>query len=235
MSSAVPLVSCLCVTQDRVTFLRRAVARFQAQTLASRELVVQCLDDDHATRDYLASLDDPGVRSIVIPGQPRPTLGARRNIALRAARGRLIATWDDDDWYGATRLAEQVDAMRRTRSAACLLKREFFFDAGSGDAYVSGPRGWENSLVALREVLPTYPEVDRGEDTAVVAALARAHRIALLDRPELYVRTLHGSNTTGSEHWRRNLLPSAQRLDMAQARQVRAWLDDASGEAPSPG
>lgn len=225
MSGSAPQVSCLCVTRDRVPFLRRAVACYRTQTLASRELVIQYLDDDHDTRAYVESLDDDSIRCIALPAQPRPSLGARRGLAVQAARGRCIATWDDDDWYAATRLEEQVRALESTTAGACLLKREMFFDVTRGDVYVSGARGWENSLVALRETMPIYPDVDRAEDTAVVAELARTQRIALLDRPELYVRTLHGGNTTGSEHWQKNLLPSARRLDDAQARQVRGWLD----------
>lgn len=225
MSVSTPSVSCLCVTRDRVPFLRRAVACYRTQTLASRELVIQYLDDDHATRTYVESLDDDSIRCVELPAQPRPSLGARRDLAVQAARGRYIATWDDDDWYASTRLEEQVRTLENTGAGACLLKREMFFDVTRGDVYVSGARGWENSLVALRETMPAYPDADRAEDTAAVAELARTQRIALLDRPELYVRTLHGGNTTSIDHWRRNLLPSAQRLDDAQTKQVLGWLD----------
>lgn len=38
----------------------------------------------------------------------RRTIGAKREIACEHARGEIIAHWDDDDWYGPSRLREQL-------------------------------------------------------------------------------------------------------------------------------
>lgn len=226
------LVSCLCVTERRAAFLRRAIDCFLAQGIDGIELIIQCPDDDVDTRAVVDAAQDPRVRLITSPAHPRLSLGVRRNLSLQAARGRYIATWDDDDWYSAARLQQQLEALQRADAVACLLKRELLFDRATGDVFVSGARGWENSLLALREAMRVYPDVSRGEDSAVVQALVANHRVALLDAPSLYVRTCHAGNTVGRAHWEANILPQAQRLDDAQARQVREWIrDDAIASA----
>ena len=101
------VVSCLCVTRNRAALLRRAVACFLAQTHPAREMVVLYEDDDAITRQYLATLSNPGVRPIEVPALPKQPLGALRNLAVGAARGRYVMQWDDDDWHGPERIAAQ--------------------------------------------------------------------------------------------------------------------------------
>ena len=59
-----PLISCLCVTRNRVAMLRRAVNCFLDQIYSPRELVVLYESDDSATRDYLANLHEAQIRVI---------------------------------------------------------------------------------------------------------------------------------------------------------------------------
>src|SRR6266542_5244313 len=104
LAAAEPLVSCIMPTCNRRAFVPRAIAYFLRQDYAECELLVV---DDGA--DAVADLvpADPRVRYLRLPG-PR-SLGAKRNACVAAARGGLIAHWDDDDWYAPDRLARQVD------------------------------------------------------------------------------------------------------------------------------
>src|SRR5579859_455663 len=101
-----PLVTCIMPTRDRRAFLPRAVELYLAQDYEPRELVV--LDDgDDCVRDCFP--DDPRVR--YLRGERGLSVGAKRNALCEAARGEIVAHWDDDDWYPAWRLRRQVEAM----------------------------------------------------------------------------------------------------------------------------
>ena len=217
-----PLVSCLCVTRERVPMLRRAVACFAAQTYEPRELVVVHDRTDAATRDYLACVGDPRVRPVAY--EPGPALGALRNLSIAAARGAWVALWDDDDWYAPARLERQWAAATELDKPACALLRLVVFDAAQGVAYVTRKRGWEGTLVARKEALGAYPEVTRAEDTPVLLRLAQAGLVAALDEPQLYIYHLHGGNTWDRAHWQTGVLGGAERLGAEDTAVVRSHL-----------
>lgn len=226
-----PLISCLCVTHRRVPMLRRAVHCFLAQTWSARELLVLHEDGDHGTRDFLAQLAHPQVRSLVVPEQPHLALGAKRQISVQAARGDYIATWDDDDWSAPTRLAEQMRVIEVTGRPACTLDRWIVFDQRLGQAWLSQSRTWEASLLALRSALPPYPALERGEDLAVLTELIRRTQVATLRQPHLYVYTYHGANAGPRAHFKRNIFAPATPLAPAFAQRVAALLAE-PGAAP---
>ncbi len=218
------LVSCLCVTRNRVPLLRRSVACFLNQTFAPRELVIQYEADDPATQRYVATLDDPRIRGLEIPASPRLRLGERRNRAVEAARGRYIAQWDDDDWHGPTRLAEQFAALRDSAKHGCVLWRVVLFDSTTGRGYISEGRPCEGTLVAERDKVPAFAELGRGEDEHAIRKMIEADALAALDRPLLYVYVYHGSNTSGRTHFKKRLFAHAQPLGAADEERVRAAL-----------
>jgi glycosyltransferase involved in cell wall biosynthesis len=85
------LVSCLCATYGRFSFLREAVACFLAQDYSNKELLIL----NNHPEPIICDL--PGVKLFNRPGFPN--LGACRNWLLEQARGEFIRTWDDDDLY----------------------------------------------------------------------------------------------------------------------------------------
>ncbi len=217
------LVSCLCVTRQRVPLLRRAVACFLAQTHPLRELLVVFESDDSGTGDYLASLRDPRIRAIEVRVQPKLSLGALRNLSLRAASGRYIAQWDDDDWYAPTRLEAQLLALQTGNRPACVLAQWILFDAVTGAAYLSQRRHWEGSLLAEADTVPPYADLGRREDAPVLAQMALQDKLVVLDQPWLIVYIQHGGNTWGRSHWR-GLVQRAQPLAQQQIAEVRQLL-----------
>jgi hypothetical protein len=98
-----PLVSCLCVTEGRASFWPWLYWNFAKQDHVPRELVVV----DSSPTPLAA--DDPRVR--VVPATPGTSVAAKRNAAVRAARGGLVAWFDDDDWQHPRRLSILVRAL----------------------------------------------------------------------------------------------------------------------------
>ncbi len=218
------LISCLCVTHYRVDKLRRAIACYQQQTHSARELVVVFESDDAATREFLAGQNVPSLRLLEVPFQPKQSLGALRNLAVQAAQGAYVAQWDDDDWHGPTRLAEQLQAIRETGQDACALLRWTLYDELTRAAYVSGPRAWEGSLLAQRDKLTPYADLAKGEDTPVIERLMADDKLVGLDQPHLYIYTYHGGNAWSRAHWRREILAHAEGLTPESTDKVRKVL-----------
>ena len=87
-------------TFNRRAFIPLALKRFLAQDYPNKELVI--VDDGAEAIGNLVNAV-PGVRYIRL--NQRLSIGAKRNLACREARGELIAQWDDDDWYAPDRLS----------------------------------------------------------------------------------------------------------------------------------
>jgi glycosyltransferase involved in cell wall biosynthesis len=223
--TAVPLISCLMVTRDRVRLAGRALRCLAAQTWPAVELVV--IDDgDQDYEPVLAPLRARmTVRYCKLRPEPGRRLGALRNLALDEARGELCAQWDDDEWYHPDRLTVQAravlpgtartgEASGPTRSAddaiACVLKATLMHvDTAAlaelpyrADAGLGTPGTIVHRRTALR-----YPNLARNEDGEFLAALARRGRIAVLDRSHshLFIRCFHGANTWEARHFERRL------------------------------
>jgi glycosyltransferase involved in cell wall biosynthesis len=218
------LVSCICVTRNRVALLKRAVHSFQYQTYSPCELIIQYEADDLATRTYLSTLVDPRIVPMEVQAMPRLSLGSRRNIAVRDARGKYIAQWDDDDWSAPSRLAEQVAAIRTSGRQGCVLLRCVLFDGALQRAWVSASRFWEFSLVAERSAVPAFPELEKGEDTPVILRMLNAYQLAGIDRPDLYVYVYHGANTWDREHWENAIAKDAQALPLSESQAIALQL-----------
>lgn len=106
-----PLVTCLCLTmKGREKFLERAIDCFWKQTYLNSELLI-VYDMDH-----LRFGDE------IFPERIRQmatfqgiTVGEKRNAGCEAARGSIIAIWDDDDFYAPQRLDFQVGMLECSR------------------------------------------------------------------------------------------------------------------------
>jgi glycosyltransferase involved in cell wall biosynthesis len=198
------LVSCLTVTRNRLALVKRAVRCFQAQSYSQRELLV--LDDgEDETGPFIASLGEPLIRH-VRPERVGMKLGELRNLAIRLAGGKYVMQWDDDDWYHPNRIKVQLAALEYTNSQFCLLSRWTLAWPAKGLFCHSKELCWEGSLLGLKEAMPQYPDLVRGEDSVLVGALLHGTaRMCFVDNPELYIYTVHGSNTYPTEHFEKSI------------------------------
>lgn len=194
-----PAVSCVMPTRGHLFPARFAVDCFLKQSYPNRELVVVCASAGSEVEQYLAKLRHPQIRFFHALGAA--TVGEMRNAAIRHARGELICVWDDDDLSHPRRIATQVSGLQTFGGSACLLARQIQWWPARRRLAVSQSRTWENSMLAVRKGLPPYPEVRQGGDTTLVDAIRGSGRIAFIDHPGAYVRTIHGSNIWSEEHF----------------------------------
>jgi glycosyltransferase involved in cell wall biosynthesis len=216
------MISCVTITQPgRVRLLAEAVADFNAQTFADRELLI-VHDGDAAFDAEIAAIVAPVASSATAPirvvnatKEPRYTLGELRNIATREAAGDWICQWDDDDRFHPERLAVQWQAAQLQGAAFCFLvdqlhwfeaTAELFWEDWQSETY---PLNFvQGSLLARRDLLPTYPSIVRGEDTPVCWQIVRGaengdYKIARLRGAGWsYLYRHHGNNAWDEAHHR---------------------------------
>ncbi|WP_045857032.1 glycosyltransferase family 2 protein [Teredinibacter purpureus] len=193
-----PLISCLCVTKNRPTFLSGAIQCFLSQSWRNKELIVVYEKSDIATKTVL---DQYGIRGIEIAEHENFNLGELRNIAIQQSTGEYFCQWDDDDWYHNDRLTIQMNAIVSSGQKACTLTNWILFDEATSKAYFSMFRLWEGSIVCRRDLISdglSYPSCGVGEDTFFLNELVKSHGIYPVVSPNLYIYRVHANNTWGT-------------------------------------
>jgi hypothetical protein len=202
-----PLVSCLCVTENRQAFMPWVLWNFDRQTWRKRELIIVDSSDP--------PIQLPARRDVRVLRVPTGTwLGKKRNVALEAARGQVVAWFDDDDWQHPRRLSYLVPLLRKSASefGASFIgpSSSFFFDLHSGryqrydvkDYAIFNGSVYYTGMVQharFRE------DVLRNEDTLWISRLLRSRRGAALEgeHPTLFLWLTHDANISNQRGVRR--------------------------------
>jgi glycosyltransferase involved in cell wall biosynthesis len=215
--AALPSISCLMITYDRLSLAKHAIRSFAAQTYPEKELVV--VSDGkarhlHALERYAATLGLERVR-FVRAGSQRITLGGLRNISLDAAAGDILCQWDDDDYSHPERLRLQAEELIRNDAGACFFTDHLqFIEEQSTLCWVDW--GLSKTTVAAEQLLPgtvmmqrglsvRYPDEGSyaryGEDSALLASLwSTTTVVPLRGAGHLYLYQFHGRNMFSREH-----------------------------------
>lgn len=103
-----PLVTCMVPTYNRPDMLKRCVRMFNEQTYPNKEMIIIDDSETENTLTFPSNVTYVRIRN-------RRSIGFKRNLAVRLARGEYIAFWDDDDIQGPRRIANQVKRMQETQ------------------------------------------------------------------------------------------------------------------------
>lgn len=102
-----PLISIIVVTYNRAHFLKDALDSIQRQSFKDYEVIL--VDDGSTDNTKEIAERYKGVRYIY---QEHGGISKARNTAVRAAKGKWIATLDSDDLWKEEKLQKQVDYLR---------------------------------------------------------------------------------------------------------------------------
>jgi glycosyltransferase involved in cell wall biosynthesis len=195
-----PVVSCLMVTKNREYLAKRAIFCFTQQTYGNKELVI--IDDGESSElaEYVRQLNHPQISHYHLPDR-NLKLGDLRNISIDKATGSYLAQWDDDDLNDPLRIELQMAVINSFKVDGCLLDNVYVWWPHQQRLARSFRRTWEGTLICRKDIFTEYPSLHRGEDTEVVKLAIQTHRIATLDRPDLYVYSCHQNNTWELEHF----------------------------------
>jgi len=188
-------------TQGRPAFVAQAIAYFRRQDYPARELVIVHHDDADLPQGAAA----PGIRIV----RPRQTsIGGMRNAAVEAARGDIIAHWDDDDWHGPRRLGRQAAPIVKGIADLTGLNDTLFMILATREFWSVSPELYarlfvENvhggTLMFRREVWRRsgpYPCISLREDAEfLMRAVRDGATLCRLRGRDDYVYVRHGRNT----------------------------------------
>jgi glycosyltransferase involved in cell wall biosynthesis len=240
-----PQVTCLTVTQQgREASLALAVGDFVRQSYAARDLLI-LHDGDKLFHQYCeqvaTSARERGAEVSLHRVDPGLTLGQLRNESVARAKGRLLCQWDDDDRSHPDRLLVQVETLLAASASAVFLTQQLHFFTDTNELFCED---WsrepypldvvQGSAMVRRDVMPQYPDLRRGEDTALLNALiGSGQSIARVrDKPWLYCYTFHGGNTFLREHHANAV--RANGLSPAAMMNIRVALDAALAQFEPP-
>jgi glycosyltransferase involved in cell wall biosynthesis len=202
--SNLPLVSCIMPTFELSWFVERAIRYFRNQDFPRRELLI--VDDGSAPIAGIVPADDC-IHYIRLAD--RATIGAKRNLGCKAAAGEIFLQWDDDDWYGPSRIRRQATPIILsqadvTGSVRCLMLdlrlSNFWQNAGEtpGRARLGSPV-YAGSLAYRREIwslVHGYVDSSLGEDSRFLYdAVNAGARVKAVANAGDYVYIRHGGNT----------------------------------------
>jgi len=148
--------------------------------------------------------DGQDVRDLVPPNEPirvihyagKLSIGTKRNLGCAAAMGDLIAHFDDDDFSGPDRLADQIDGMQATGAAVVGYHAMRFTDGAGWWQYRGAPLG--TSLMYRKSWWQEHPfqTVQVNEDGRFCDEARGADALATEDAGNLMWATIHPSNTS---------------------------------------
>ena len=103
------IVSVLTPTYNRKQFIPSMVSCYKNQTFPKEKMEWIVLDDgtEKIEKEFLeATKGLPNIR--YIPLENKQTIGAKRNILNKEAKGEIFVSWDDDDYYSPERVSHAV-------------------------------------------------------------------------------------------------------------------------------
>jgi len=110
-TGAVPSVSVIIPTRNRVALLGESIASVRGQSLHDWEVVVVDDNSEDSTWDWVGSLQDPRIRAVRLLEHSERSVA--RNHGLAIARSEFVLFLDDDDRLFPIALSRLVETMRR--------------------------------------------------------------------------------------------------------------------------
>lgn len=154
MNSSLPLLSCICFTENQPIILQRALACFEKQDYPNKEIVICYPKNDLLTKnliDEVALISDIDLLRIELNTEDDHQTA--KNNAVTATRGEYICIWDDHSWHHKGRLSDQYQAISSGNYKASILKRILFFNYHDKKTYSSPFYHWEETLLCEKEIL----------------------------------------------------------------------------------
>lgn len=226
------MISCIVPTRNRERQLHESVAMFKSQTYTKREMII--VDDSSKPIDHETVTRWKSHHITYIHTTTRKSIGEKRNIAIRHAKGDYIAIWDDDDFHGKKRLDMQIKRIQKKFGILTCVKNvhvnmgSHVFTKASSNAKVCVPptekhmvyimpeeeqkRVWYKNIVNNSLLFPKvlwklvqFPHVNIAEDSMFLKKLFEMFPDLPVDRYNVpFVYNRSRTNTWKFKHPRRS-------------------------------
>jgi glycosyltransferase involved in cell wall biosynthesis len=223
-------VSCITVTKNRVSHLKKCIQYFINQTHEDKELIIVYYNVDKKTEKYLNDnsvfLTKNNVKYFKFIEDEGLHLGTIRNFAITKSTGKWLCIWDDDDYYSNVRIENQLNECISKDLIGCSLERIMIYNKSKKEIKLSFKRqeGWEGSIFVMKDYMPKYRNIPKGEDTPVLHELIESSNFITLLEPDLYGYIFHENNISGDSH-KENILRNSYDVDIRMVSKYKLKLD----------
>lgn len=190
-------------TRDRLDYVLQSIRYFLRQDYPEKELIIV---DDSTTDISPVIPDDPRIR--VLHSSRPMSIGTKRNWACQAARGLIIAQWDDDDYYGPGRLTHQVAPLLAGQANLSGLVTDLILDLPRWQFWRLSPALHKRMFLgdihggtlvywlSLWQKAGPYPDRSLAEDAYFLSkALRQGTRLARLENQGQFIYVRHATNS----------------------------------------
>ena len=178
---SLPVVTAIMPThEERAPFFVQAIEQLCRQTYPNIQLVI--LDDSSTQKAWAKSHLQRRAKSwITYVYLDKPvTVGKKRNLGVKVAKGSIIVHWDDDDFYLKSRVQDLVQPIL-SQTADMVIPRSEVWYVAPEDRFVNGKKaGFLMGHMAFnkRQIFETfgcsYPDESVDEDTFLATCSAYA-------------------------------------------------------------
>lgn len=185
------LVSAIMLTTypRRAEMMAQACLSFLLQSYAPMELIV-VNDGEPIVSTH------PRVR--VVRSPTGLSIGEKRNVGVRAARGELIATWDDDDFSLPERIATQVRELTQSGAKYQRSSKMWLADSSLKVIGVITNASYPTAVMDRATLLAMggFPDISYLEDMEVFARLVMRGIMRASSPALIYVHRRHEMNVS---------------------------------------
>ena len=186
-------VYCLMVTSNdshRRPFCKASVRNFDQQLYREKRLIIINLSNTSILTD---SRDD--ILEVFVKRNGL-SLGELRNMSLEMVPPNAWWTlWDDDDWRSTDYLSRLMDWSKGYDFL--MIQNRIEYNTKTNFAYALTLRSGLMSFFSKKHPLLRYEHVNTKEDVIVKETALRSLKTRIVDNPsEMYIRMVHGKNTS---------------------------------------
>ena len=155
-SSAQPFVSIITPTYNRRKFIPRLISYILKQTYPRERMEWVLLDDGTDSVEDLIAPYKSKLEIQYIRSEEKLTIGAKRNRLHAMARGEILVTMDDDDWYSPERVSHAVASLRSHKGRIAGASRNHLYFTDDGSIWAVGPYGTNHATFGTMAYTKKY-------------------------------------------------------------------------------
>jgi len=227
-SATHPPVSIITPTYNRRKFIPWLIECIQAQTYPKERIEWLVFDDG---TEKIQDLLIPYMSSMNIryfSSDTKLNIGAKRNRLHDEARGTILVTMDDDDYYPPERVQHAVMTLLSKKVEICGSSKNHLFFSDDGGIWEVGPYAPYHATFGTRAFTKAYTKTNRCDETVTHAEEVEftkrySNPLAQLNPMKVMLVMCHKENTFSKNKLRDSPSPNMKKT----AFKLKTWIRSA--------
>ena len=200
-----PLISCVCITDNRPLILQRAIICFAKQDYPNTELIISYPEEDPLSKTIIDQMTSVSAIKIIPIARPQhEKLCITNNNAFESCSGDYICFWNDEHWHHINRLSDQYIVIKDSPFKASILRHVLLFDFSKQETYYSAYQDWLETLLCEKKILleASYMDIEREDDSPIIHFLSYKNFLYhITEAPHLYIYIGYGTKEVNKKRF----------------------------------